>query len=90
LDRDRAERGNRRRGRELGFSPAVMAAGVLQARATEGGEVVAGLLQKVDVVLVVPLIGAERACASRSAEGRAATEEEGSPALRSGTSGGRK
>jgi hypothetical protein len=39
------------------------------------------------VVLVVLLIGAERACASGSTEGRAVAEEEGSPALRSGTSG---
>jgi hypothetical protein len=77
-------------GVELGFSPAVIAAGVLQARATEGGEGGAGSLQEVDVVLVVPLIGAERACASGSTEGRAAAEEEGSPALRSGTSGGGK
>jgi hypothetical protein len=30
---------------ELGFSPAAMVAGILQARAMEGGEGVAGLLQ---------------------------------------------
>jgi hypothetical protein len=75
-------------GVELGFSPAVMVAGVLQARATEGGEGGAGSLQEVDVVLMVLLIGAERACVSGSTEGRAAVEEEGSPALRSGVSGG--
>jgi hypothetical protein len=42
------------------------------------------------VVLVVPLIGTERVCSGGSTEGRAAAEEEGSPALRSGTSGGGK
>jgi hypothetical protein len=73
---------------ELGFSPAAMVAGVLQARATEGGDGVAGSLQEVDVVLMVLLIGVERACVSGSTEGRAASEEEGSPALRSGVSGG--
>jgi hypothetical protein len=41
-------------GVELGFSPAAMVAGVLQARAMEGGEGVAGSLQEDDVVLVVP------------------------------------
>jgi hypothetical protein len=40
-------------GVELGFSPAVMAAGVLQARATEGSEGGVGSLQEVDVVLMV-------------------------------------
>jgi hypothetical protein len=34
------------------------------------------------------VIGAERACVSGSTEGRAAAEEEGSPALRSSVSGG--
>jgi hypothetical protein len=40
------------------------------------------------VVLMVLLIGAERAYISGSTEGRAAAEERGSPALRSGGSGG--
>jgi hypothetical protein len=56
----------------------------------EGGEGVAELLQEVDVVLVVPLIRAERASTSGSTEGWAVAEEEGSPALRSGTSDGGK
>jgi hypothetical protein len=72
-------------GVELGFSPAVMAAGVLQARAMEGGEGGPGSLQGVDVVL---LIGAKRPCIDRSTGGRAAVEEGGLPALRSGDSGG--
>jgi hypothetical protein len=59
-------------GVELGFSPAVMAAGVRQARATEGGEGVVRLLQEVDVVLVMPLIGAGRPCTGGSTGGRAA------------------
>jgi hypothetical protein len=41
------------------------------------------------VVLMVPLIGAERFCIGGSTGGRAAVEERGSPALRSGSSGGR-
>jgi hypothetical protein len=69
-------------GVELEFSPVVMAAGVLQAWATEGGGGGAGSLQGVDVVLMVLLIGAERACISGSTGGRAAAEERGSPALR--------
>jgi hypothetical protein len=76
-------------GVELGFSSAVMAAGVLQARAMEGGEGGAGSLQENDVVLVVLLIGAGRPCIGGSTGGRAAVEERGSPALRSGDSGGR-
>jgi hypothetical protein len=40
------------------------------------------------VVLMVLLIGVERACISGSTEGRAAAEERGSPVLRSGGSGG--
>jgi hypothetical protein len=75
-------------GVELGFLPAVMAAGVLQAGATKGGEGGAGSLQEVDVVLMVLLIGAERACASGSTGGRAAAEEESSPAQWSGDLGG--
>jgi hypothetical protein len=77
-------------GVELGFLPAVMAAGVLQAGATKGGEGGVGSLQEVDVVLMALLIGAERVCASGSTGGRAAAEEESSPASRSGTSGGGK
>jgi hypothetical protein len=75
---------------ELGFSPAAMATGVLQVKAMEGGEEVAGSLQEDDVVLMVLLIGAERVCIGGSTRGRAAAEEMGSPALRSGTSGGGK
>jgi hypothetical protein len=74
---------------ELGSLPAAMAAGVLQARVMEGGAGGAGSLQEVDVVLMVLLIGAERACIGGSTGSRAAAEEEGSPALRSGDSGGR-
>jgi hypothetical protein len=40
------------------------------------------------VVLMVLLIGAERPCIDGSTGGRAVAEEEGSPALRSGNSGG--
>jgi hypothetical protein len=75
-------------GVELGFSPAAMVVGVLQARATEGSEGGAGSLQEDDVVLVVPLIRAERPCIGGSTGGRAAAEEEGSLALWSGGSGG--
>jgi hypothetical protein len=57
LDRDRPERGDRRRGGAR-FSPAAMATGVLQVRAREGNEGVAGSLQEDDVVLMVPLIRA--------------------------------
>jgi hypothetical protein len=56
-------------GVELGFSPAAMATGVLQARAMEGDEGVAGSLQEDDVVLVVPLIGEGRPCIGGSTEG---------------------
>jgi hypothetical protein len=77
-------------GVELGFSPAVMATGVLQVRVMEGGAEGAGSLQDVDVVLMVLLIGMERVCNGGSTEGRAAVEEEGSPTLRSGYSGGGK
>jgi hypothetical protein len=68
-------------GVNLGFLPVAMAAGVLQARATEGGEGGAGSLQEDDVVLMVPLIGAERSCIGGSTGGRAAAEGRGSPAL---------
>jgi hypothetical protein len=53
-------------GVELGFSPAAMATGVLQVKAMEGGEEVAGSLQQDDVVL---LIGAERVCIGGSTRG---------------------
>jgi hypothetical protein len=75
-------------GVNLGFLPAVMATSVLQARVMEGGEGGAGLLQEDDVVLMAPLIRAERSCIGGSTGGRAAAEERGSPALRSGGSGG--
>jgi hypothetical protein len=75
-------------GVNLGSLPAAMAAGVLQARAMEGGEGGAGSLQDDDVVLMVPLIGVGRSCIGGSTGGRAAVKEEGSPALRSSDSGG--
>jgi hypothetical protein len=75
-------------GVNLGSLLAAMAAGVLQARVMEGGGGGAGSLQEDDVVLMVPLIGAERACIGGSTGGRAVAEEEGSPALRSDGSGG--
>jgi hypothetical protein len=59
-------------GVELGFSSAAMATGVLQVRAMEGGEGVAGSLQEDDVVLMVLLIGTERVCIGESTGGRAA------------------
>jgi hypothetical protein len=74
-------------GVELGFSPAAMATGVLQVRAMEGDEGVAGSLREDDVGLMVLLIGAERVCIDGSTGGRAAAEERGSPALRSSGSG---
>jgi hypothetical protein len=75
-------------GVNLGFLPAAMAASVLQARVMEGGEGGAGSLQEDDVMLMVPLIGAERSCISGSTGGRAAAEERGLLALWSGDSGG--
>jgi hypothetical protein len=86
LDRDRPERGDRRRGGAR-FSPAAMATGILQVRAREGGEGVAGSLQEDDVVLMVPLIGAGRVCIDGPTRGRAAAEEESSPVLQSDGSG---
>jgi hypothetical protein len=86
LDRDRPERGDRRRSGAR-FSPAAMATGVLQVRAMEGGEGVAGSLQEDDVVLMVPLIGAGRVCIDGSTRGQAAAEEESSPVLQSVGSG---
>jgi hypothetical protein len=52
-----------------------MAAGVLRAGVTEGGEGGAGSLQEDDVVLLVPLVGVERPCTGGSTGGRAAAEE---------------
>jgi hypothetical protein len=75
-------------GVNLGFLPAAMAAGVLQARVTKGGEEGTGSLQE-DDVLMVPLIEVGRSCIGGSMRGQAAAEEEGSPALRFGGSGGR-
>jgi hypothetical protein len=57
-------------GVELGFPPAAMVAGVLQARAMEDGEGVAGSLQEDDVVLTVLLIGAGRPCIGGLTGGR--------------------
>jgi hypothetical protein len=64
-----------------------MASGVLQVRAMEGGEGVAGSLQEDDVVLMVPLIGAGRVCIDGSTRGRAAAEGESSSVLQSDGSG---
>jgi hypothetical protein len=63
-------------GVDVGFLPAAMAAGVLRARATEGGEGGAGSLQGDAVVLMVPLVEVERPCTGGSTEGRAAAELE--------------
>jgi hypothetical protein len=68
-------------GVELGFSPAAMVAGVLQARVMESGEGVAGSLQEDDVVLTVLLIGAGRPCIGGLTRGRAAAAAGSSPAL---------
>jgi hypothetical protein len=62
-------------GMDVRFLPAVMAAGVLRARAMEGGEGGAGSLQGDVVVLLVPLVGVERSCIGGSMGGRAAEEE---------------
>jgi hypothetical protein len=56
-------------GVDLGFLPAAMAVGILQARATEGGEGGAGSLQGDEVVLLAPWVGVERLCTGWSAEG---------------------
>jgi hypothetical protein len=61
-------------GVDFGLLPAAMAAGVLWARATEGGEGRAGSLQGDDVVLLVPLVRVERPCTDGSMGGRAAAE----------------
>jgi hypothetical protein len=53
-------------GVDVGFLPAVMAAGVLQARATEGGGEVVEELLHVGVVLLVPLAGMEQLCTGGS------------------------
>jgi hypothetical protein len=72
----------------VGFLSAAMAAGVLRVRATEGGEGGAESLSEDDVVLMMPLAGVGRLCTGWSAEGRAAAEESGSPALWSGSASG--
>jgi hypothetical protein len=61
-------------GVDLGLLPVVMAAGVLRARAMEGGEGGAGSLQGDDVVLLVSLVEVERSCTGGSAGGRAAAK----------------
>jgi hypothetical protein len=61
---------------DVGFLPAAMAAGVLRARAMEGGEGGAGWLQGDDVVLLVSLVKVERSCTGRSTRSRAAAELE--------------
>jgi hypothetical protein len=75
-------------GVDLGLLPAAMAAGVLRARVTEGGEGGAEPLPEDDVMLMMPLARVGRLCTGWSAEGRAAAEERGSPALWSSSSGG--
>jgi hypothetical protein len=52
-----------------------MAAGVLQAGATEGGVGGVGLLQGDDVVLMISLVGVEGSGTGGSTRGRAAVEE---------------
>jgi hypothetical protein len=75
-------------GVNLGYLPAAMAAGVLWARATEGGEGGPESLPEDDVVLLMPSVRVGRLCTGGSAGGRAAAVERGPPALRSGSSGG--
>jgi hypothetical protein len=62
-------------GVDLGLLPAAMAAVVLQAGVTEGGEGGAGSLQEDDVVRMVPLVGVEGFYTGWSTEGRVAAEE---------------
>jgi hypothetical protein len=59
---------------DFGLLPAAMAAGVLRAGATEGGEGGAESLQGDDVVLLVPLVEVKRPCTGGSTGGRAAAE----------------
>jgi hypothetical protein len=54
--------------------PAAMAASVLWAGATEGGEGGVGSLQGDDVVLLVPSVGVETPCTGGSTGGRVAAE----------------
>jgi hypothetical protein len=72
----------------VGFLLEAMAAGVLRVRATEGGEGGAESLPEDDVVRMMPLAGMGRLCTGGSTGGQTAAEERGSPALRSGGSGG--
>jgi hypothetical protein len=58
----------------FGLLPAAMAAGVLQAGVTEGGEGGAGSFQGDDVVLLLPLVGEERPCTGGLTGGRATAE----------------
>jgi hypothetical protein len=61
---------------DVGFLPAVMAVGVMWARAMEGGEGGAGSLQGDDVVLLVSLVEVERSCTGGSTRSLAAAELE--------------
>jgi hypothetical protein len=63
-------------GVDVGFLPAAMAAGVLQAGATEGGGEVVEELLHVDVVLLLPLAAMERLCTGGLMRSRAAVELE--------------
>jgi hypothetical protein len=56
-------------GVDLGLLPAAMAACVLRARATEGGEGGAESLLEDDMVLMMPLAGVGRLCSDGSAGG---------------------
>jgi hypothetical protein len=75
-------------GMDVGFLPAVIAAGVLRARATKGGEGGARSLQGDDVVLLVPLVGVQRLCNGGVTVRPCGGGGRGSSALWSGSSGG--
>jgi hypothetical protein len=75
-------------GVDVGFLPAAMAAGVLQARAPEeGGEVVEELL-RVGVVLLVLVARVRGLCNSGATARLNGQRNSSSSALRSGCSGG--
>jgi hypothetical protein len=75
-------------GMGVGFLPAVMAAGVLRATATEGGEGGARSLQGNEVVLLVPLVRVRRLCNGGATARPSGGGGRGSLALWSGSSGG--
>jgi hypothetical protein len=75
-------------GMGVGYLPTAMAAGVLRARATEGGEGGARSLQGNDVVLLVPLVGIQRLCNGGATARLSGSGGRGSSAMWSGSSGG--